>query len=193
MPRLTLRDAPELPNAPLFGALLRTMRQTTRILTLAAAMALTAPPAAALADGAGTTGASSGRGGTVLPFSQILRRCDFSETNYNGATGYARSMGTLRSDATTLTADVQLVTAIPNTHYDVRLIQVPRSSAVPCWGADPGVAQGSLNTDGAGAAAVTLSDAKEQGATGAWVFVSRPGRFSQNPAEFYTTDLIAPV
>ncbi|HEX9832356.1 MAG TPA: hypothetical protein VGA66_04575 [Mycobacterium sp.] len=169
------------------------MRQATRILTLATAMALAAPPAAALADGVGTTGASSGGGGTVLAFSQILRRCDFSETNYNGPTGYARALGTLRSDGSLLTADVQIATAVPNMHYDIRLIQVPRSSAAHCWGADPGVAQGSLDTDGTGAAAVTLQDTTEPGATGAWVFISRPDRFSQNPAEFYTTDLIAAI
>jgi hypothetical protein len=183
----------ELPNVPLIGDLLGTMRQTTRILTLAAAMTLVAPPAAALADGTGGAGVTAGAGGTVLPFSQILRRCDFSETDYNGPTGYARPLGTLRSDGSTLTAEVNIATAIPNMHYDVRLIQVPRSSAVPCWGADPGVAQGSLNTDGGGAASVTLQDGIEPGATGAWVFISRPNRFSQNPAEFYTTDLIAQI
>jgi hypothetical protein len=183
----------ESPNLTLIDALLGTMRQTTRILTLAMAMVLAAPPAGALADGTGTGGVAGGGGGTVLPFSQILRRCDFSETDYNGPTGMSRAMGTLRSDGSTLTADVQLATAKPNMHYDIRMIQVPRSSAVPCWGADPGVAQGSLNTDGAGAAAVTLQDGIEPGATGAWVFISRPDQFSQNPAEFYTTDLIAPI
>ncbi len=186
-------DRPELPIAPLIGALLGTMRHTTRILTLTAAMALATPPAAALADGSGDAGVTAGSGGTVLPFSQILRRCDFSETDYNGPTGYGRPLGTLRSDGSTLTADVQIATAIPNMHYDVRLIQVPRPSATPCWGADPGVAQGSLNTDAGGAASTTLQDAIEPGATGAWVFISRPDRFSQNPAEFYTTDLIAPI
>jgi hypothetical protein len=170
------------------------MQQTTRILALAAAMALAAPPAAALADGVGGGGgAAAGSGGTVLPFSQILRRCDFSETDYNGPSGYGGPTGTLRSDGSTLTADVKIVTAVPNMHYDVRLIQLPRSSAVPCWGADPGVAQGSLNTDGAGAASVTLRDAIEPGATGAFVFISRPDRFSQTPAEFYTTDMIAQI
>jgi hypothetical protein len=169
------------------------MRQTTRILTLAAAMVLIAPPWTALADGTGNSGVSSGAGGTVLPFAQILRRCDFSETDYNGPTGMARASGTIRSDGTTLTADVQLATAKPNMHYDIRVIQVPRSPSVPCWGADPGVAQGSLNTDAGGAAALTLQDAIEPGATGAWVFISRPDMYSQNPAEFYTTDLIAPI
>lgn len=186
-------DRPELPIAPLIGALLGTMRHTTRILTLTAAMALAAPPAAAFADGTDDAGVAAGAGGTVLPFSQILRRCDFSETDYNGPTGMGRPLGTLRSDGSTLTADVQIATAVPNMRYDVRLIQVPRSSAVPCWGADPGVAQTSLNTDRGGAGSVTIQDGIEPGATGAWVFISRPDRFSQNPAEFYTTDLIAPI
>lgn len=181
-----------MPNSTLIGALLGTMGQTRRILMLATTMVLAAP-AVAQADGVGTTGASSGTGGTVLPFAQILRRCDFSETDYNGPTGMARVTGTVRSDGSTLTADIQLASAPPGMHYDVRLIQVPRSSAAHCWGADPGVAQGSLNADGAGAAAVTLQDNIEPWATGAWVFVSRPDRFSQNPAEFYTTDLIAPI
>jgi hypothetical protein len=169
------------------------MRQTTGILTLAAAMALVAPPAAALADGTDDAGVAAGAGGTVLPFSQIMRRCDFSETDYNGPTGYASPMGTLRSDGSTLTADINITSAVPNMHYDVRLIQLPRSSAVPCWGSDPGVAQGSLNTDGRGAASVMLQDSIESGATSAFVFISRPDRFSQNPAEFYTTDFKASI
>jgi hypothetical protein len=169
------------------------MRQTTRILAVAASMVLAAPPAAAFADGVGDAGVASGAGGTVLPFSQIMRRCDFSETDYNGPSGMGRPLGTLRSDGSTLTADVQIATAKPNMHYDIRMIQVPRSSAAYCWGADPGVAQGSLNTDGVGAASVTLQDTVEPGATGAFVFISRPDQFSQVPAEFYTTDLIAPI
>jgi len=183
----------ELPNAWWIGALLGTMRHTTRILTLAAAMALVAPPAAAVADGTGDAGVAAGAGGTVLPFSQILRRCDYSETDYNGPTGYGGPMGTLRSDGSTVTVDVHITGAVPNMHYDIRLIQLPRSSATHCWGADPGVAQGSLNTDGRGAASVSLQDTVEPGATSAFVFISRPDRFSQNPAEFYTTDFKAPI
>lgn len=186
-------DRPELPIAPLIGDLLGTMRRTTRILTLTAAMVLAAPPAAALADGTGDAGVAAGAGGTVLPFSQILRRCDFSETDYNGPSGMGRPLGTLRSDGSTLTADVQLATAVPNMNYDVRMIQVPRTPAQHCWGADPGVAQASLHTDGAGAGSTSLQDSIEPWATGAWVFISRPDRFSQNPTEFYTTDLIAPI
>ena len=128
-----------------------------------------------------------------MAFSQMLRRCDFTETNYNGPTGFGRPLGVIRANGSTVTADVQLATALPGMHYDVRLIQVPRPSSANCWGGDPGVVMGALNTDGGGAAATTLEDAIEPGATGAWVFISRPSAFSQDPAEFYTTDFVAPI
>jgi hypothetical protein len=83
--------------------------------------------------------------------------------------------------------------ALPDFPYQVRLIQVPRPSSAPCWGADPGVAQGTLFTNGLGAGSITLTDTIEPGATGAWVWITRPDAFSQDPAEFYTTDFIAPL
>lgn len=166
------------------------MGQMKRVVTMAAAVVVAAPLAPALTNGAGTASASDSK---FMPFSQILRRCDFSETDYNGPTGQARPTANVRTDGSQVSADVQLVLAIPNIPYEVRLIQVPRPSSAPCWGGDPGVAQATLHTDGVGAAAVTLSDAIEPGATGVWLFVSRPDPFSQNPAEFYTTDLIAKI
>jgi len=167
------------------------MRRTARFLTLATALVVVAPSAPAHADGARTTGASAG--GTVMAFSQVSRRCDFSETDYNGPTGDGRPIGTIYSDGSTITADVEILTAKPNMRYDVRLIQLPRSSAAPCWGGDPGVAQGEVFTDPAGAARITLSDAIEPWATGAWIWITRPDAFSQNPAEFYTTDFVAQI
>lgn len=157
-------------------------------MTLVAAVVVAAPLAPALTNGAGTAAASDN---TFLPFSQVLRRCDFSETNYNGPSGQGRPTAHIRSDGSGVTADVQMVLAVPNMPYQVRLIQAPRPSSAPCWGNDPGVAQATLHTDGVGAGAVTLSDAIEPGATGVWVFVTRPDAFSQTPAEFYTTDMIA--
>jgi len=67
------------------------------------------------------------------------------------------------------------------------------TSSAPCWSGDPGVAVGSLNTDGGGNSSVTISDAIEPGATQAWIWITRPDAFSQNPAEFYTTDVAAPI
>lgn len=172
------------------------MRRTTRLMTLAAALAVAAPlgltvttgTGIAAADGVG--GAYAGGGGAFVPFAQSLRRCDFSETDYNSPTGYGRPTGVIRSNGSSVSADVQIATAIPNTHYDVRLIQVPRPSSAPCLGGDPGVALAALSTDVVGGASVTLHDAIEPGATGAWVIITRPDPFSQKPAEFYTSDLI---
>jgi hypothetical protein len=90
-------------------------------------------------------------------------------------------------------ADVQIATAEPETPYDVRLIQVPRPSSASCNAGDPGVTGGVLFTDGAGAGGVTVRGHIVSGATGAWVFISRPGEFSQTPAEFYTSDFVVPL
>ncbi len=70
---------------------------------------------------------------------------------------------------------------------------MPRSSASTCNAGDPGVAVGALNTDDSGAAATTVRAPIAPGATGVWMYVSRPGEFSQTPAEFYTTDYVAKI
>jgi len=173
----------DLPNASLIECFTQTMRQTLRVVALAAALAVAAPAAAASAEG----------GGTIMAFSQISRICDFSEINYRGPWGMGRPIAVLRTDGSTVSADVQIATVLPNFPYDVRLIQVPRPSSATCWGGDPGVALAKLHTDGVGAGAVTLQDAIEPGATGAWIWISRPDPFSQDPGEFYTTDFVAPI
>ncbi|EID14140.1 hypothetical protein [Mycolicibacterium phlei] len=160
------------------------MRSTTRLMTLAAALAVAAPLAPA-----GTASAQS----TFLPFTQMLRRCDFSETDFNGPTGFGRPQGVLHTNGHDVVADVSIDQARPNTRYDVRLIQMPRLASAPCWGGDPGVAVASLVTDGIGHGQVLVHDTKEPGATGAWVFISLPNPYSQDPAEFYTTDFVAKI
>lgn len=152
-------------------------------------------PAVALTIGVepAAAGGPNDGGGTPLPFAQVLRRCDFSPTVYIGGSGYARPTAVLRSTSGEVIADVQIATAVPGTHYDVRLIQMPRPSARPCGAGDPGVAVGALETDDAGAAATTVRGPIASGATGVWMFISRPGEFSQTPAEFYTTDYIAKI
>ncbi len=159
------------------------MRQ--RVLSTVAAMVVAMP--AVLTVGVGTAAAD---GTTFMPFTQNLRRCDFSNKTYTGPTGYARPSALMRSTGSELIADVQIATAIPDTPYDVRLIQTPRSSASSCNAGDPGVIAGVLLTDGAGAGSVTLRGPLASGATGAWIFISRPGEFSQTPAEFYTSDFV---
>ncbi len=125
-----------------------------------------------------------------MAFAQIFRRCDFSANTHVGGTGYARPTALVHNTGSELIADVQIATAIPNTPYDVRLIQMPRSSASGCNAGDPGVIAGVLLTDAAGAGSVSLRGPVASGATGAWMSISRPGEFSQTPAEFYTSDFV---
>ena len=162
------------------------MRQ--RVLGTVAAMVVAMP--AVLTVGIGTAGAE---GATFLSFAQIFRRCDFSDKAYTGPTGYARPTAMVHSTGSEVIADVQLATAIPNTPYDVRVIQMPRSSASGCNAGDPGVIAGVLVTDPAGAGSVTVRGPVASGATGAWVYITRPGEFSQTPAEFYTSDFVVPL
>lgn len=139
----------------------------------------------------GTGAASAEPGNTFLAFSQTLRRCDFSEFEYVGPGGYGRPTAQLRTEGADVVADVQFVTGSPNTRYDVRLIQSPRPSALPCNAGDRGVAAAALFTDAAGAGALTVRGPRTAGATGAWVIITRPGVHSQIPEEFYTSDVIA--
>jgi hypothetical protein len=172
-----------------------TMRHLTRFVTTAAAIVV-ATPAALFTTGTGpaAAGPSAGSGtGTLVPFGQIIRRCDFSYNTFTGPTGYGRATAFVRTSSNEVVADVDIATAVPNTHYDVLLIQMPRPSSSPCGAGDPGVAYGSLFTDGAGAASTTVRGNIESGATGVWMFIGRPSAFAQPPAEFYTSDYVAAI
>jgi hypothetical protein len=148
---------------------------------------------AALTVGIGTASAGPpGTGGaTMLPFAQTLRRCDFSAGMHTGPTGYGNPTALVHSAGSDVIADLQIVRAEPDTPYNVRLIQMPRPSSASCNAGDPGVAGGVLQTDDGGAGALTVRGPISPGATGVWMFVSRPGELSQTPAEFYTSDFVA--
>jgi hypothetical protein len=64
---------------------------------------------------------------------------------------------------------------------------------VACVDSDPGIAVAGLDTDGRGDATVTVSDTIRPGTTGAWVFITLPGEFSQIPAESYASDYIQAI
>jgi hypothetical protein len=172
------------------------MHRLTRSVIAVAATGLATAPAALFAICSGTAGATP-RGtddAARVPLTGILRRCDFSADMHIGPTGYGRAFALINtSQSNKVVAEVSLATAEPNTHYDVRLIQVPRPSWLTCVAGDPGTAVGALDTDAAGVAAVTLQDDIEPGATGAWVFISRPDAHSQTPAEFYTSDFVVAI
>jgi hypothetical protein len=163
------------------------MRRTT----LAAAAIAVACGSVSGGGGAGLAAAQpTATGSTVLPFTQILRRCDFSQFQYVSAGWYGRPTGELRTDGGEVVADVRFATGTPNTRYDVRLIQMPRPGSLYCNPGDPGVTAGVLVTDNAGAGSTTLRAPLMPGATGAWMSLTRPNPYSQHPDEFYTTDAV---
>lgn len=161
-------------------------------IALAAAAVVTASGLGVVPGGAATAVAQPhvSAGTVTAPFSQAWRRCDFSKFSYTGPTAYGRLVGQFRVHDGELVADLQMVTGAPNMPYDVRVIQVPRSSAAGCHPGDPGVLAGTLFTDAAGSGSVTVRGPITSGATGLWASVSRPSPFSQTPEEFYTTDFI---
>jgi hypothetical protein len=87
-------------------------------------------------------------------------------------------------------ADLRFATGVPNTRYDVRLIQMPRPESLHCNAGDPGVTGAVLFTDNAGAAATTVRAPIMSGATGAWMSIARPSAYSQFPEEFYSSDMV---
>ena len=171
------------------------MRQ--RVLNAVAAMVMAIP--AVLIVGAGPAGADGPTGGggatgaggaTLVAFAQTFRRCDFSSRTYTDPTAYARPSAVVRHVGSEVIADVQIATAKPNMAYNVAMVQMPRSSATGCNPGDPGVIGGLLFTDPTGAGSVTIRGPVASGATGVWMYVSRPGEFSQTPEEYYTSDFV---
>ncbi|MEW5809960.1 MAG: hypothetical protein AB1925_10930 [Actinomycetota bacterium] len=161
------------------------MLPTARAAVTAAALLVAAP----LLPGVGV---ATAEGSAVsMPFSEKMRRCDFTQIKYVGGNGYGRPSAQLRVQGGEVVAEVEFFTGVPNTPYDLRLIQLPRSSAAGCGAGAPGVAATTLFTDGVGTAHATVRGPLMPGATGAWLDLTRPGVFSQQPAEFYSTDLIA--
>ncbi len=124
----------------------------------------------------------------------ILRACDFSPIPDRASADRGTASAVVHLNGGSVTADVHLAEpSAPNAHYDVALIQAPRPTTAPCDGPGPGVAVGSLNTDGAGIANTTVSDSLRSGTTGVWVFIRQASPYSQSPAEFYTSDFAVKV
>ncbi|HEU4363313.1 MAG TPA: hypothetical protein VFR27_17650, partial [Mycobacterium sp.] len=100
----------------------------------------------------------------------------------------------IRVNGNTVVAEVQFVnTRRPGTHYDVGLIQVPRSTSAPCGPGSPGTTFTGMDVDAGGRASATLQDTISSGTTGVWVKVQRPSPRSQDPIEFYTSSFLAHV
>lgn len=168
------------------------MRTLTRLVTCGAAFTAVITPAATF----GIVSAAGG-GGTTVALDSYLRRCDFSRvTEAAQMPRVPLGTGAALINISGSRAVAQVHVAIPNapgTHYDVGLIQEPRSAAATCGPGDPGTAFTGMDTDAAGNGAVTVQDSLRQGATGVWVIVERANPQSQNPAEFYTSEFVVPV
>jgi hypothetical protein len=156
----------------------------------------TVPIVVALAGSAipGSTVAAWAGSGTVVPMRSILRACDFTPIPDRASTDRAMASTVIHTSGGSVSADVHFAEpSAPNAHYDVALIQAPRASSSPCDGPGPGVAIGSLNTDGAGIANTTVTDGLRSGTTSVWVFIRQANPYSQSPQEFYTSDFKANV
>ena len=135
--------------------------------------------------------AAAANGPTLVPFSSLFRTCSFQQTHWVSATGFGSGNALIGAGADGVTADVRLQTAMPNTRYTVRLIQVPRASERTCTAGDPGVAVGELFTDGNGTGSTRVQGPLMGGATGAWVSVDGPPKPGRVIGEFYTSELLA--
>jgi hypothetical protein len=156
-------------------------------LTPAMVTALAASTLAATGLAASPTAAAA-----VMPLSSQWRACDGTKLPWASAVGDARATAQVNASGPTIVANVDLATTLPDTHYDVRVIQIPRPSS-GCAAGDPGVIVGSVQTDASGAGSTTFQGPVQSGATGAWIIVERPSDSSQTPAEFYTSEFAASV
>jgi hypothetical protein len=168
------------------------MHTLTRLASYTAAITVSIAPATTF----GIVNAAA-EGGTRVALDAAERRCDFSRVN-TAAWVPRPLMGTGSAVVSTSgsKAVAQVHVTIPNepgTHYDVGLIQEPRPSSATCGPGAPGTAFSGMDTDAAGNATVTVADGIRQGTTGVWVIVERANPDSQDPAEFYTSEFLAPV
>ncbi|MCW2688209.1 MAG: hypothetical protein JWR37_3099 [Mycobacterium sp.] len=172
------------------------MGQFNRLIIGAARVAVATVPTMMLGIGAGTAAAAppSTGGGTMVPFSIVLRRCDFSNNAYTGVLAHGTGFAIIRTGEWNhkVTAEVHLSTASSDTRFTVKLIQLPRPGYT-CNPGDPGTAFATLDTDAAGNAnVITLQQDVLPGATGAWVYIDGPAPYGA-PTEFYSSDFVVPI
>jgi hypothetical protein len=140
----------------------------------------------------GVAAADASSTGAIVPLTPKFRACDFTWAVNVPTMGKGSGQTVISKSASTVVAQVSLIAAEPQAHYNVRLIQSPRTSA-GCGAADAGVAAGAIDTDGSGAGSVTLQNTIVANTTGVWVFVDRPSPHSQTPIDFYTSEIVTPI
>jgi hypothetical protein len=140
----------------------------------------------------GVAAADASSGGSMVPLTPKFRSCDFTWAVNVPTMGKGSGQTVVSRESNKVVAQVQLIAAEPGAHYNVRLIQSPRTTS-GCGAGDAGVAAGGIDTDGSGAGTTTLEGAIAGNTTGAWVFVDRPSPHSQTPIDFYTSEIIAHI
>ncbi len=141
----------------------------------------------------GVAAADANSGGSLVPLTPKFRACDFTWAVNVPTMGKGSGQAVIgRTGSNRVVAQVQLIAAEPGAHYNVRLIQSPRTSA-GCGAADVGVTAGGIDTDGSGAGTATLEGPISANSTGVWVFVDRPSPHSQTPIDFYTSEIVTPI
>jgi hypothetical protein len=126
-----------------------------------------------------------------MPLDATMRSCDGTLlSTHIQPNQFGRAFAEVTTPGSNVVANVSLATAVPDTQYYVRLIQVPRTT-LACGAGDPGVTAGSFVTDGSGAGRVTVKAPIQGNSTGAWVILDRPSEHSQTPAELYTSTFVA--
>jgi hypothetical protein len=172
------------------------MRALTHLPTSAAAITLLT--ASAITFAAGLAGANPGANdATRVALDARMRNCDFRQeatpppmSSPMLGTGWVE----MHTGGSRAVAEVHLTAPNdPGMHYNVGLIEEPRPSSATCGPGDAGTAFTGLDTDAAGTGVATVQDSVRPGTTGVWVIVERPYTNAQNPAEFYTSEFVAPV
>ncbi len=140
---------------------------------------------------------AAAEGGTTVVLDNYLRRCDFSRVAIAPKVP-SPMLGTgsalIHTSGSRAVAEVHLYDEPePGTQFDVGLIEMPRPSSSTCGPGDPGTAFVGMDTDAAGNGTATVQDTVRPGTTGVWVIIERRNANSQNPAEFYTSEFVAPV
>ena len=165
------------------------MRRITALLLASANML----GAAAFWGATGIATADASSVGAPVPLTAKFRACDFTWAVNVATNGTGSGMTVIsKSAANKVSAQVQLIAAEPQAHYNVRLIQSPRPSA-GCAAGDAGVTASGIDTDGTGAGALTLQATISANMTGVWVFIDRPSPHSQRPIDFYTSEFITSI
>lgn len=165
------------------------MRRSIALLCVGANML--APATFWGATGVATADASSG--GALVPLTPKFRACDFTWAVNVPTMGKGSGQAVIsKGSSNKVVAQVQLIAAEPGAHYNVRMIQSPRTSA-GCGSGDVGVSAGGLDTDGSGTGTTTLEAPLAANSTGIWVFVDRPSPHSQTPIDFYTSEMVTPI